>query len=620
MPRVTSKWLFSLCRLILILYRYGNALTASAYDGTLDILKVLLDHGAKADSAEGWALQTAATEGHVDIVKELLSRGAKVDAKTENPNFQQQTALQGACEFGRDEIVDILLEHGANPNLGGGEDDYPIIAAAKYCQIDIIGKLISANADVNVVGGEDGDTALIMTAKRIANIEPLEQLLKAGAKIDATNNNGDTALIAAAAEGDNEFVNFLLAKGADVMHTNNDDMNALQAASDNHVSKETWNVLIKHISTILSGLKKRMEDGDHGVISAVGEARAVARADNVRDCSSEEGSDRGSIMTDVTKNDHRKSFGYEQDDFKTTEKSMTHAKVADPRLSIDQSSLQYVAGPMDELRHEIDAATMFHQDDAFKRSDIHPGNMFAHQYFDDTNLPLRTNADPFTTHDPTQRAEAWQQQVDVPYDNHHLPRWSNDGQNVNISQNLDGLPQRNSMGPLRRKPAPVLHGTRNYSQGSLYSERPSSQEGVTPHQQPSSYIPYNPSNFAPTVHSSSQSPPRLPPLSSPPSYSSQPDTQSHYQSGYHGAMGASMQANQVPPGSDRYAAKPPLIQAYSSPAQIPPPLPQRVGPNTNYTTPPLRQDARPNYFGVKDTFNQAKDRLFSPYRGDDSER
>ncbi|KAF7517988.1 hypothetical protein G7054_g13615 [Neopestalotiopsis clavispora] len=600
--------------------QYGNALTASAYDGTLDILKVLLDHGAKADSAEGWALQTAATEGHVDIVKELLSRGAKVDAKTENPNFQQQTALQGACEFGRDEIVDILLEHGANPNLGGGEDDYPIIAAAKYCQIDIIGKLISANADVNVVGGEDGDTALIMTAKRIANIEPLEQLLKAGAKIDATNNNGDTALIAAAAEGDNEFVNFLLAKGADVMHTNNDDMNALQAASDNDLSKETWNVLIKHISTILSGLKKRMEDGDHGVISAVGEARAVAQADNIRDCSLEEGSDRGSIMTDVTKNDHRKSFGYEQDDFKTTEKSMTHAKVADPRLSIDQSSLQYVAGPMDELRHEIDAATIFHQDDAFKRSDIHPGNMFAHQYFDDTNLPLRNNADPFTTHDPTQRAEAWQQQVDVPYDNHHLPRWSNDGQNVNISQNLDGLPQRNSMGPLRRKPAPVLHGTRNYSQGSVYSERPSSQEGVTPHQQPSSYIPYNPSNFAPTVHSSSQSPPRLPPLSSPPSYSSQPDTQSHYQSGYHGAMGASMQANQVPSGSDRYAAKPPLIQAYSSPAQIPPPLPQRVGPNTNYTTPPLRQDARPNYFGVKDTFNQAKDRLFSPYRGDDSGR
>jgi ankyrin repeat protein len=59
---------------------YGNALIASAYDGTLDILRMLLDGGAKSNSPNGWALQTAAAQGHLDVVKELLIRGANVDA------------------------------------------------------------------------------------------------------------------------------------------------------------------------------------------------------------------------------------------------------------------------------------------------------------------------------------------------------------------------------------------------------------------------------------------------------------------------------------------------------------------------------------------------------------
>ncbi|PQE14382.1 multiple ankyrin repeats single kh domain-containing protein [Rutstroemia sp. NJR-2017a BBW] len=261
---------------------YGNALTAAAYDGTLDILKLLLDHGADVNSEDGWALQTAAAEGHVDIVKELLIRGANVNARTSNPNFPQRTALYGACELGWDEIVDILLEHGADPNLGGGENDYPILAAARNGESEIINKLILAHADVNVVSGDDGSTALILFAKNFSGLEPLERLIDAGAAIDATNNDGDTALIAAASMCDSEFVNFLLAKGADIMHRNNDGRNAMQVACFKEDAELTLSYLIDHVSFILLEIEREVKGGNQAVVNAVDKARAEAKTVNIK--------------------------------------------------------------------------------------------------------------------------------------------------------------------------------------------------------------------------------------------------------------------------------------------------------------------------------------------------
>ena len=99
--------------------------------GRTERLRQLLDEDASrvnAFGADGFhPLGLACFFGHVDAAQLLLDRGADVNALSRNENIQTaaihaSSASEGKDEATRYELVKLVLEHGADPNLeqGGG--------------------------------------------------------------------------------------------------------------------------------------------------------------------------------------------------------------------------------------------------------------------------------------------------------------------------------------------------------------------------------------------------------------------------------------------------------------------------------------------------------------------
>ena len=85
-----------------------SALMEASESGSVDIVKVLVEHGA---DDLGWALILAILNKHNDIIELLLKYGAQLDDENWSL-FLDQSPLVVAVEKG-DEIVKLLLEHGA---------------------------------------------------------------------------------------------------------------------------------------------------------------------------------------------------------------------------------------------------------------------------------------------------------------------------------------------------------------------------------------------------------------------------------------------------------------------------------------------------------------------------
>ncbi|KAJ5760777.1 hypothetical protein N7520_007933 [Penicillium odoratum] len=198
----------------------------ASHAGFKELATVLIEGGAHINKLSGTlgsrkaALITACMMNHLDMVELLLEKGA--DVNIQGADF----ALHCACKNDYLEMVQLLVKYGADVNIKGNYGN----ALAYSCSLDIVQFLIIHGADVNAKG--EASNALVRASEQ-DHLDIVLVLIETGADVDAKGRNErhGNALFKASCEGNYEIVELLLESGADA-DSEEPPLNALRAARE----------------------------------------------------------------------------------------------------------------------------------------------------------------------------------------------------------------------------------------------------------------------------------------------------------------------------------------------------------------------------------------------------
>jgi ankyrin repeat protein len=172
----------------------GAPLSNAAAAGRMDIVQLLLEHGADPNLPEeqyaprGKALYNAVYNGHYEIAKLLLERGAFPNPPVESSG----DALWISREWRPDKRMEqLLLSYGAKPAPEHTDEDWPKDAhnwlritplhhAARRGDVKEVKKLLASGADLSAREDHLRSTPLAWAAKH-GQLEMVKFLLAAGA-------------------------------------------------------------------------------------------------------------------------------------------------------------------------------------------------------------------------------------------------------------------------------------------------------------------------------------------------------------------------------------------------------------------------------------------------------
>ncbi|KAJ7291204.1 ankyrin repeat-containing domain protein [Mycena rebaudengoi] len=240
---------------------------AEAATRRLELIRLLLDNGADVHARNNGALRAAAEAGNTEVVQPLLENGANINAADEhtrsaleaaaswdgNPlisswdsedekrrkkaeaatrrlthvrfllnngadvHARNNGALREAAKAGNTEVIQLLLEHGANVNPADEYASSALEAAASW----------DGNPFINSRDSEDKQR-MKMAEAATCRLTHVRFLLDNGADVHAGNNG---ALRAAAKAGNTEVIQLLLENGANINTAGEDTASALEAAA-----------------------------------------------------------------------------------------------------------------------------------------------------------------------------------------------------------------------------------------------------------------------------------------------------------------------------------------------------------------------------------------------------
>ena len=150
------------------------------------------------------SLVRAAQFGDLETVSELLARGSDPNVPVEGT-----TALWWAAQEGHTEVVDALLEAGADVDFVDRNGSTPLKQAVGERHTDIAERLLLRGADFHHRFPSDGGCMVLHTAAAYGRMECIRLLLLYGADPCAKNDDGQTPYDTAIECGETEAAEVL---------------------------------------------------------------------------------------------------------------------------------------------------------------------------------------------------------------------------------------------------------------------------------------------------------------------------------------------------------------------------------------------------------------------------
>ena len=198
-----------------------SALNAAVEGGNIEVVKLLIEHGAKVDltMAETSSLAIACRHG-VEMVKTLLREADIKSIKgftscmgTASPkkrwNFSYLSSpVNIAAKYGQVELVKWLLEQGVEAQFGA------LFFAISRTKVDMVRELLIHGANANATG--DGGWSALMLASLYGNEDIIRMLLDKNASVNFQDEKKEFALLLAVESLHVAAVILLLDNGAQV--------------------------------------------------------------------------------------------------------------------------------------------------------------------------------------------------------------------------------------------------------------------------------------------------------------------------------------------------------------------------------------------------------------------
>lgn len=221
--------------------------------GHFDVAELLIKHGAVVNVADLWKftpLHEAAAKGKYEICKLLIRHGADPEKKNRDGKtpldlvketdvdiqdlLRGDAALLDATKKGcLARVQKLCTPKNINCRDHQGRNSTPLHLAAGYNNFEVVEYLIEHGADVNAQ--DKGGLIPLHNASSYGHVEIAAHLIKHGALVNATDRWAFTPLHEAAQKGRTQLCTLLLAHGADPTMKNQEGHTPLDLATQEDV-------------------------------------------------------------------------------------------------------------------------------------------------------------------------------------------------------------------------------------------------------------------------------------------------------------------------------------------------------------------------------------------------